>query len=362
MHTSLQIITKNVKRPICISLVAALFFSTLAPLFQVQALNLDQAMIRPGRMISSFAATTTDPILVTIMPQAVGVETGIRIIFDTAYTVNATNTNITTSVTALPATLQGTAIVALPGVGVNASAVVSKTVDFTATGDLVVGTLYGFYITGGITNPATTATGYISTISTRVAAADLDRAKVATYNLSGSDQVTINATVPPSFTMALSVNSLTFASDLTTTSLDSPSMTVTLTTNAFNGWATWIRSLNNGLKSTAYPANIITSDNTTPAACTAKTIGQPFYQFAVTSNTHALGTGAITILPKFSPCAAGAGGSFGGGALVWQEFARSNGTASNDVLTILARAGIAGLEAAATDYTDTWTIIGAANF
>lgn len=339
-------------------LVLASCFLQLA--HRAEAAALVKAAVRPSRMTANFAASTSDPILVIISPATVGTENNIYITWAAGYTVNATNTNITTNTTCVPTTFQGAAVTAL-NVGANASAVSGQNVTFLTGLDLAVGTTYGFCITGGITNPSGTATGYVSTITTRTGAnATIDSSRIATYNLAGSDQVTIEAQVPPTFTMALSTNTLTFASDLTTTPQNSPTMTVTLTTNARNGWAAWIKSLNGGLKS---GTSVITTDNDDPNACLTKDAGESFYQFNVSGTAlGASGTRtAITNLTKFNNCGAGTGGSFIG-ANTWQEFSRNDGTTSGDVLTIHAIAAIGGWEPAAVDYTDTWTIIGAANF
>ncbi len=39
-----------------------------------------------------------------------------------------------------------------------------------------------------------------------------------------------------------------------------------------------------------------------------------------------------------------------------------DGTTDGDVITLIGRASISAIQEAASDYTDTWTVVGAANY
>ncbi|MBP6993831.1 hypothetical protein KBB12_01145, partial [Candidatus Woesebacteria bacterium] len=121
----------------------------------VEAANFSNVSMRHSRMAISLVASGTDPILVIMRSPTTATEASVGISFATGYTVSGTPASITVSTASLPATYHGQAVTALPGIGAAATASSGQNVTFAAT-NLTVATTYGFYITGGITNPGTT--------------------------------------------------------------------------------------------------------------------------------------------------------------------------------------------------------------
>lgn len=355
MKTSL--LSRQTKRIISVVTIFVLLFPITTSLFPARAAALTEALMR----LDTMRASQTDvQILVVIKPASTATEASIRINFATGYGVDSTAGNITTSTASLPSTVQGETLISWPSIGSTASGVSGQQVDFNS-GELTAGTLYGFYITAGIDTPGSTGQ-YINTLTTRTSGpADIDISKVATRIIT-SDQVVITATVPPTFSFALGANSTTFATDLDTTSVNTATgVTVTIGTNAAKGWVTWLKSANAGLDSVTASQSIDTAGSIDAACTTVDVTGGhgDFYQLDVDITTdEGSGTGTVSIPAEYN-CGATTGGTFSSS---FEEIATANGTTNGDVITLLARVSPSAIRAAATDYTDTWTVVGAANF
>jgi len=320
-----------------------------------EAANFTVASMRLNRMKVSVA---NNQILVVAKPATVGTEGKVVVTFSSGFGVDATPANITTSVSGLPSTYGGLSLSAWPTISAAATDVSGKIVTFTG-GDLTVGTVYAFFITAGITNPGSAGNNLVQTIVTKTAAdSAIDSSQVAVAIVS-DDQVVITATVPPIFSFALGANSDTFTANLSSTGIVSTSgVGVTIGTNGANGWIAWLKSANAGLNS-ATTSQSIATQGTVDGACTTLVNNNDYYQLDTNITTDsAVGTGTVTIAPEYD-CGSSSGGTFSTSFL---EIATSNGTTDGDVVTLIARATISAIKAAAADYTDTWTVIGAANF
>lgn len=334
--------------------------------------------IRHSRMIINHVADSSNPILILFTPNTVGTEAAVGISFQSGYTPSVTNTNITVSTTGLPANLKGTAINAWPGIGSNASAVSGDNVTFTSS-DLSVGTLYGFYITGGITSPATVGEK-VSVVSTHTDTSPdfsgytdkVDKFSTATYIVSDNggavdaDQVVVSARVIPTYTFTLSANSILL--DTAVASVEYPGtslnsgvnpVTVSATTNANNGHSMWIRSgTSSGLTSSTTATSIAyagTAADATPTTLSAGTEG-----FVVDININTNTSGSLTVAAEFN----GTGNSQGGTpSTSFQEIAYASGPVdtAGDKVDIFPRVAISGVTLSADDYTQTFTVVGAAN-
>lgn len=346
------------QRLISITVITTLLFPWSASLFPARAAALTETLMRLDTMRNS---QTDVQILVVVKPASTATEASIRINFATGYGVDATPANITTSTTGLPTTVQGESLTAWPSIGGTSSGVSGQQVDFNS-GDLTAGTLYGFYITAGIDTPGSVGQ-YINTLTTRTSApADIDTSKVAT-RIIANDQVVITATVPPTFSFTLGANTTSFATDLDTSAVNSATgVTVTVGTNASKGWVAWLKSANAALTSVAASQSIATS-GTIDGSCTTVSIAgghTDYYQLDVDSTTDGPnGTGTAPVIAAEYNCAADSGGTF---STTFQEIATGDGTTDGDVVTMIARVSPSAIRAAATDYTDTWTVVGAANF
>jgi hypothetical protein len=319
------------------------------------AANFTAASMRLNRMKVSIA---NNQVLVVAKPITAGTEGKVVVTFSSGFGVDSTPANITTSVSGLPSTYGGLALSAWPTISAAASAVDSKTVTFTC-GDLSVGTAYGFFITAGITNPSGAGNNLVQTIATKTAAdAAIDSSQVAVAIIT-DDEVVITATVPPIFSFALGANSDSFTANLSSSGVVSTNgVTVTIGTNGTNGWIAWLKSANAALNS-ATTSQAIATQGTVDDACTTLVNNNDYYQLDTNITTDsAVGSGTVAIADEYD-CGASAGGTF---STAFQEIATGSGTTDGDVITLVARATISAIKAAAADYTDTWTVIGAANF
>jgi len=338
---------------------------------QTQAASMTAASMVLYRMAVSRAASTTDPILIIAKPAtAIATKSSIKISFapNFSFATNATLILATTSPgggIAIPMTFQNQIVSTFPLVSASAISLSGTDVSFTA-GALGAGTLYGFFITAGVTNPATTAGNpYVSTITTQDSVlAAVDSSRVATnVVVSGGDQVVVTASVPPTFSFALGSNTIALG-DLSTSSTKNGNVVTTISTNANNGYVMWLRGsggsdATNASLASAGVSDTVLSQGTIDNTCTSYVSGTAYYQLTATF-THTAGNGTISTNPEY-----GCGSSNTSGGTItklYQEVERSSGTASGDTVTLTALAAAASLNKAATDYTDTWTVIGAGNF
>lgn len=317
-----------------------------------QAANFQQAYLRLDRM----KASTTTGGLVCAKPATTGTEADVQVTFPTGFTVNATAANWTVTTANLPS--GATAWVSIA----TATAVSSQTVTFPS-GDLVVGTLYCFNFSG--TSTLTTGTAGNSktgTITTRTSGpATIDSSSYATAVIT-DDQIVVSATVPPIFTFALSGTTDSFTADLSTTTTSTSGRTTTVATNAASGWIQWVKSTNAGLTSATTSETIATAGTVDDSPSDLASVTGYVLDVNVTTDS---GTGDGTVSQ-----AAGYGAEYNGtnttsgGTLstTFQPMAASNGTTDGDVLTLIERAKISAVQAAATDYTDTLTIVAAGRF
>jgi hypothetical protein len=290
-----------------------------------------------------------------------GGQTNAVITFGAQYTVNATSSNITfvaPGTSSCPTTydITGTGtqatLTSWPLTGTTASGVASQVVTFTSTA-LSASTVYGFCITGGITNPAS------GTVQQNIITANGDSTNVANAFITG-DQITVNATVPPTFTFTLSGTSDNFVSNLSTGgTTNTTGITATAVTNAATGYSIMVKSTNLGLKSATAANHIITSANS--ASQTTLVNNTEGYVLAVTTKTTN-NTGTAAVKAKFDSTG---GGTVVGGDLNqagYQEIAYANNSTTSDAYVFKERATVSGITPAATDYTDVLTVVGAGNF
>ena len=257
---------------------------------------------------------------------------------------------MTTTNLAWPATAA-----AWPGIG-TATAVVGQVVTFPST-DLVVGNLYCFNwdTPAALGTKGSASASNTGTLATRDAGlATIDSASYSTATIA-DDQIVVSASVPQSFSFALSGNTdaLGVLSTGSVTS-SSPARTATVNTNAKNGWYVWATDSNTGLNSVTAGATI---PSTTPGSNSVLSAGTPGYNTGVTSS-QVSGTGTITVAVPF------VGGASTGGGLdtSLRTIASSNGTANTAVLTLTNNVAISATTPAASDYTDTITVVGAGLF
>lgn len=329
----------------------ALALSALTLVFTsniVSAAQLSQSMVRFDRLKISTQTTG----MVCAKPTTASTEASVQVVFPTGYTLGAAGT-FTVSTTNLAWPSGGTA---WPGIG-TATNVTSQTVTFPST-DLTVGTLYCFNWTNAaavqVKSSATSSNA--GTITTRDSVpTTIDTASYSTVSIS-DDQIAVSATVPQAFSFALSANTDALGTLSTGSVTTSPTpRTVTVDTNAGNGWMVWARDANTGLSSASTSSTIA---STTPGSNSTLSAGTAGYNFGVTT-TQGGGSGTITVAAPFVGSGAGQGGGLDTSL---RALMSSNGTASSAVLTLKNNVAIGATTPAATDYVDTITVVGAGLF
>jgi hypothetical protein len=339
--------TKRAKLVALALLLVAANFMYLA--HSASAATLSNTYIRTNRMTAG-ATTTWRLVFKTVGAGATSVVVDFNGADATTWSGSSgsvlTGAN-TTSVASCPGETSATA---LPG-SLSATGSASHTMTITGVTALAATTSYCVDITSatGLTLP--TAGEYHPTVT---AGADSTTTAVRTIS---NDQVVVTATVPPTFNLALSGNTDSFASNLSTGSVGITSgRTVTVNTNAKNGWFAWAFDSATGLNSATASHTI---PSTTPGTGATLSAGTEGYAFGITSITQGSGGGTTSAAAAYS-----SNGTTTGSGLdsTIRQIASSNGTANGAVLTVKELAAISSTTQPASDYTDTITIIGAGYF
>lgn len=358
---------------ICYVLILTLVLQVLSPYFfvkQAHAATLTEASIRLSRMSATFAATSSYPILVLVKPAttiASGSSPKVRVTWPTssAFTVNATAANHDTNTTCVPSTFQGESVDTLTITNNEASAVSSGAVTYDVGEELTSGTLYGFCTYGGVTNPASGNAGtHVVTVDTLASSTLTDTSSVAVdVTAVNADQVALFATVSATFNFALSANQVAMGA-LSSSARAYGEVTADIDTNANNGWAAWIRSEGGAATLASATSGDSISSTATGSPVTA-TIGAKGYVVDV-GVTNGTGSGTPNVTSEYDGGTddAANGSSTAGGVLdtAYEEIANSTGPGDNDGITLEAVVTISTVTEAATDYTDTWEVVGAGNF
>lgn len=328
-----------------------LAFSLVLPLFSqnfAAAADLGQATVRFDRMQVSTATTGT----VCAKPTSTATEADVQVTFPTGYTLGAAGT-FTVNTTNLAWPTGGTA---WPSIA-TATNVTGQVVTFPS-GDLTAGTLYCFNWanSAAVTIKSGASGSNTGTITTRTTTpTNIDTAGFSTASVSG-DQITVTATVPSTFSFALSATTDQLGTLTTGSVATSPTpRTATVSTNAKNGWMVWAKDLNTGLNSATASKTIA---STTPGSNSTLSAGTEGYNTGVTSSQVG-GSGTISVAAPFVGSSAGQGSGLDTGL---RMLASSNGTADTAVLTLKNNAAINATTPGASDYTDTITVVGGGLF
>ncbi len=212
----------------------------------------------------------------------------------------------------------------------------------------------------------------------------------ATAWLAG-DQVTVNATVPPTFVFTLNSTSTPFSSNLDpSTTISTSSNNVSVSTNAASGYVIYTKDLKfksvtdsgsspsnrHGALQSTTAGNYSIANNTTNSLGSAahfanSTQGNEDYGLAITSVTGGGGgqagtpsadaafdsTSSATCTTSTNSCLMGVLD-----ATQYRPVGSSNGTSNGDVFNFVERANIKGITPAGSDYTDTLTFVAAGKF
>lgn len=333
--------------------------TTLAITEHASAAALGQVLIRFDRMKQSQGTTGT----VCAKPTSTATEAKVVVTFPTGFTLGAFGTftvDTTSTNMAWPSGASAWPSIAAP---TGAGDISGQAVTF-GSGDLTPGTLYCFNWNDAtaVTEPSSPGASESGSVKTQTnVPADIDTAEYSTATIA-DDQVVVTATVPTAFSFALSGNTDALGNLSTSAPVASPTpRTATVNTNAKNGWVVWAKDASAGLASSTASYTIPTSCTSGASAAIATlSAGNEGYNTGVTKSQVG-GSGTISLNAAFDNTAATA---YRGGGLCtnFQSIATSTGSADTAVLTFTNNASIKGSTPAATDYTDTITIVGAGLF
>ena len=287
-----------------------------------------------------------------------GTETGIIIDFPLGWTISGTPANWTVTTTNLPLDPadNSTAATAWPGIN-TATAVNGISVRFPST-TLTPGTFYCFNFSGA-SSTMVSGDDQTGALKTEGGTPFVDTTNWAVSVVStNADQITVTASVSATMNFALSGNSISLGT-LSTSTVNSGAVTMTVGTNAFNGFLSWIQGTSTtggtggGLHSTTANADIPStgSFDDTPSDLASTT--------GVVIDADS-GTNSPSINDEYNGTDTNSGGHFDGG--VFHQMAYKTGVQTGTTVTINARAKVASTQAAASDYTDTLTVVAAGSF
>lgn len=273
---------------------------------------------------------------------------------DTNWTFDTTATNIPVGTTAFPGTA-GT------------DTVNSNTVYFVVTADqsLNTGTTYCLHFTS--TNTLTTPTsannnltGTIALMTNAGATISGETVNYATADIS-NDQITVTAQVAAAFSMTLSSTTAQIATGSALPISGNPSVataiTLTISTNAANGWIAWAKNAN--------------ANSTLTSATTGDTSISSGAFTAGSGNIHNLngaagygmfivpGTGAPTAATEYSTDQPSVGSL---DSTQFEKIVSAAAPASGNTATLNFAAEASATTKPATDYTDTVTVTAAGQF
>lgn len=282
-----------------------------------------------------------------------------------SFGVNSTAANWTTTTTNLPSG-------ATPWIGIGTATTVSTNTVTFPSGDMVVGTLYCFNFAAASTlsTPTNNGTNLTATVTTQDSTpATVDSGTYAmTIVGAGADQVTVDATVNPTFSMALNTTTDHLGTLTTGAVATSPStfITATVSTNAANGWYLWGKDSQAGLHSTAASYTVPSNCSSGAGTNTTLTAGTEGYVLGATVTAQGSGSGGTAATSGTGLVFDNAGGSAAKGAGLcstnYQTIASSNGTANAAVITMKNNAAISGVTKPGSDYNDLETFVGAGLF
>jgi hypothetical protein len=363
MNTVTALSTSNkIKLSVLVLFVFALLITYLTP-SMIQAAAAQEVYLRLDRVKASTA--TGGMVCMETNAADTGTEDGVLVQFPSDFTLDETEANWTVSTTNLPDGATAWPGIAVPtGAGNYMADNTAKTVWFVST-DLSANTLYCFNFSGTttLTNPAA-GNSKTGSISAKAGATTTDTGSYGVSIIS-EDQVTVSATVPAIFTLALSGTAISHGT-LTAGTVDSGSVTATIGTNANAGWVSWVRAGAASLASASTGASITSPDSVDNATSdlTGATYG---WVLDVIPTQDADGDGTISQGANYGQeydggdtCGTSTtGGTF---ATTFTPIAASDGTSDSEQLEICSLVRVPAFQTAASDYTQTVTFTAAGRF
>jgi hypothetical protein len=227
-----------------------------------------------------------------------------------------------------------------------------------AAGSIVVIEIGTHATTGGtgndqITNQTAAQNGTDGVITLTGGGGYTDTGSVAVEIVADND-VTVNATVDPRITCAFTGLTTTFASLAGPVTTSDTNTTITVSTNAANGFNITVRDEGNGsdpgLYKSVAPTYLIGS--ATSAFADTATLTNDVDGFGIQGSTSGGSGASVTIAARYNQTS----NDVGGLERVATTLASATGAVASRVVTIVHKAAVSGL-AAAGAYTDTLTYV-----
>jgi hypothetical protein len=346
----------NLKDPkILLSLLLQLsivLLSVAAPLLYPQqaSATVTEGFVRFDRLATGATISGTACLKSTLTTQ-----TKTEIVFPQGWTVSGTAGNWTVSTTGITTQekdpVGGGAAEVWPGIN-TATSVVGLTVIFPTTA-FTAGHFYCFYFTGASSTVGSAGNDKTGELKTQGGAPYTDDMVFATSVVAAAgEQIVVSASVSATMSFSLTANSIALGSLTTgTTAQGVPTITESVSTNARNGWTTWVKSANGALSGTG--GSISSPGSYDGTVETLTTAGG--YVLAA-----AAGSGSPTVYAEWLD---GASTDKGGHlSTTFSQVATKTTPGASDTVVYTARARAAATTPAATDYTDTLTITAAGSF
>jgi hypothetical protein len=253
----------------------------------------------------------------------------------------------------------------------SAAVVTGNTVTFqygTGTTTLTAGTMYCFdwNLASSITNTGSAGSSLAcsnpagcTVITENASAATIDTGTYATAIVT-NDQISVTATVPPIFQFTVPSNTDTFTTNVTPTAISATNgVTPTVKTNAKGGWVMWAEDTNQALSSTSSGGSI-PSVGWNSNATTTIVAGTAAYALSVVTAAAGSTVCTVAVQSEYNTAGGGTGGEFWGH---FEQIGQCPGGASNgDGLKLTEEATASVTTPAATDYSDTITVVAAGLF
>ncbi len=229
-----------------------------------------------------------------------------------------------------------------------------------AAGSVVVIEIGTHATTGGtgndqITNQTAAQNGTDGVITLTGGGGYTDTGSVAVEIVADND-VTVNATVDPRITCAFTGLTTTFASLTGPVATSDTNTTITVSTNAANGFNISVRDAGNGsnpgLYKSSSPTYLIGSADGSPTFSDTATLTNDVDGFGIQGSTSGGSGATVAIAARYNQTS----NDVGGLELTPITLASATGAVASRVVTIVHKAAVSGL-AAAGAYTDTLTYV-----
>ncbi len=351
---------------ISLLLYVVTFLSLIYPVFQPGKADatVTQGFVRidrhgTGELITGSACieTTTS-----------GTETNVTIVFPGDWTISTTASNWVANNTNLPydPTDISTQATLWPGIANSeaAASVTGNSVTWAGSDISSSTTFYCFNFTGASSTIGAAGNNKTGQLKTQGGSPYVDTIDWATSVVStDTDQITVTASVAAQMTFSLSGNTAALGTLSSSTTAAASGITQTVTTNARNGWASWIKSETDG------GSNLGALQSTTGGAgVQIDSVGS--YDNAVTqlssSGGYVLdvdagsGCSATCVADEYETADADSGGILSYN--IFRQTANDTTPTSSDQISLVVKARSSATSSAASDYTDTLTVVAAGSF